>query len=274
MAMTESKLRRIIREEAHRVMEQQTLGAAAAKLGSAAQAYAPQAARFAQGAAAKGAQAARALAPQAAKYTAFAAAKGAQFAALDAGAAAAAAPAAATAAVLSAALLGIGIGTVINKGLNKFGINDAVVDWALAQRVSKEGIDFEARLDPAVLAGNLDKATGKLTAAGTAGSLRPMSFALTGVNGILINPDTNAVDKNNVFHGFGNASTQLPVNGVAKLRMPKKPEGVFVPAQLIGQVVYEGGVVVNLVSKEGTLVTQPGTSIVKGTLISSKKLGT
>ncbi len=273
-------MRQIIREEARRVLgEQASLTAAqAAKLAGDMEKVAGGGVRSVSQAAkltgdiekvAQTSPAARQAAAQAVK---FAGAKGAQLAAMDAGAAAAAAPVATTAAVLSAALLGVAVGTVINKGLNAAGINDAVIDWALAQRVSKVGIDFEVRLDPAVLAGNLDKATGKLTAAGTAGSLRPMSFSLTGVKGILIDPSTNAVINNNSFHGF--AATEVPVNGVVKMRMPKKPEGVFIPAQLVGTVVYEGGARVNLVSKEGTLVTQPGTSVVRGTLISSKKLGT
>lgn len=185
----------------------------------------------------------------------------------------AAAAAGGAAAVLGAALLGLAVGTLINKGLNKAGVNDAVINWILAQRVSKVGYDFEVRVDQSVLAGNLDKATGKLTAAGAAGSLRPMSFTITGVQGTLIDPNTMKVINNKSFHGFTGAG-QIPVNGVAKVRMPKKPEGIFVPAQLIGQVTYEGGAVVNLISREGSLITVPGTSMIKGTLISNKKLGT
>lgn len=262
MRLSGSRVRRIIREEARRVLREDVLDTAK-KVGKA---YKKSILPGAQVQAAGGTLAYAGLAaPEIAATTGGVVGKLA--------AVGTATGAATGAAVLGAALAGFGAGTIINKGLNKAGVNDAVINWILAQRVSKVGLDFEVKLDPTVLAGNLDKATGKLTAAGAAGSLRPMSFTLTGVKGILIDPNTNAVINNNSFHGFGNASAQVPVNGTVKLRMPKKPEGIFVPVQLIGQVVYEGGAVVNLVSKEGTIVTQPGTSVVRGTLISNKKLG-
>ena len=260
MAISENSFRRILREEARRALrEVDSKTAAGLAAGGAAIGAGVPASLATAGGTSLGAAAATPVS-----------AVGSALAAGGVGGAVGAAVGASV--ILGGAVLGIGVGTLINKGLNKAGINDAVINWILAQRVSKVGLDFEARLDPTVLAGNLDKATGKLTAAGAAGSLRPMSFTLTGVKGILIDPNTNAVINNSSFHGF--AVTETPVNGIVKLRMPKKPEGIFVPAQLVGAVVYEGGARVNLVSKEGTLVAQAGTSVVMGTLISSKKLGT
>jgi hypothetical protein len=183
--------------------------------------------------------------------------------ALGAGEVGAAGAAVTTAAVLGAALLGIGIGTVINKGLESAGINDAVGDWILAQRGSRKGIDFEVTLNNA-LAGNITDANGN--------SIRPSSFTVTGVQGILIDPNTNKVIDNNNSYGFP-AVTPAPFKGTIKVRMPNKPEGIFVPARLVGQVTFENGKNMSVVSGEGMMTAIQGTSLVKASLTNNRSLG-
>ena len=166
------------------------------------------------------------------------------------------------AAVLGAGLVGIGYGTLINKGLKATGINDAVIDWYLARKVSKEGIDFSATLD-SNLAKNIVDKNGK--------SIRPVSFTVTGVQGILIDPNTNTVIDNNDSYGFS-AVSPVPFNGNIKTRMPNKQGGIFIPARLIGQLTFENGQNFSIISKEGSMVTTPGTSLVRAVLTNSKAL--
>ena len=184
--------------------------------------------------------------------------------ALGAGEVGAAGAAVTTAAVLGAALFGIGVGTLINKGLDKSGVNDAVTDWILAQRTSKAGIDFEVTLNNA-MSGNLKDANGR--------DIRPISFTVTGVQGILIDRNTNRVIDNNNSYGFP-AVAPAPFKGTIKVRMPNKPEGIFVPARLVGQVTFENGKNISVVSGNGMMTSVPGTSTVKASLTNNASLGT
>jgi hypothetical protein len=171
--------------------------------------------------------------------------------------------ASAAAAVLGAALLGLAVGTVINQELEKRGVNDAVIKWILAQRFSKAGINFEVSLH-SMLRGNISAERTRM------GDDRPASFEVTGVYGLLVDPDTNAVINSKSFYSLKSGET--PFNATAKIRMPKHPDGVFVPAQVIGKINYESGASVNAVSGAG-MMTMPGSNTIRAVLTDSKRLG-
>jgi len=184
--------------------------------------------------------------------------------AAGAGGAGLAAIASGTAAVLGAALLGLAVGTVINVELEKAGVNDAVIKWILAQRASSKGLTFEVNLH-SMLQGNITSDRQR------AGAIRPVSFEVTGVYGILVDPDTNAIINNKSFFSF--SSSPSPFNSTARVRMPKNPAGVFVPAQVIGKVKFENGSIVNAVSGVGMMMSAPGSDKIRATLTDSKRAG-
>lgn len=173
---------------------------------------------------------------------------------------------ASAAAVLGAALLGLAVGTAINSELESAGINDAVIKWILSQRGSGKGLTFEVSLH-SMLQGNISSDRQRAPGSG----IRPVSFEVTGVYGIVVDPETNVVINNKSFANLAGSPT--PFNGTSRVRMPKNPAGVFVPAQVIGKVNYENGARVNAVSGAGMLTSVPGTSTIRAQLTDSKRAG-
>ena len=86
-----------------------------------------------------------------------------------------------------------------------------------------------------------------------------------------MDPDTQRLINKSSFYGFRDTRS-TPINEVSKLTMPKKPEGVFIPTEVIGKINYEDGTSNNVISVVNVRVV-PGTSIVRATLGSSIKVG-
>ena len=153
------------------------------------------------------------------------------------------------AAVIGAALIGVAVGTAINYELEQRGVNSAVIDWILDQQDNTIGYTFEVDLHR--------------DAAETGSRSRAVSFTVTGVEGML---------NKSSFYGFRDTRS-TPINEVSKLTMPKKPEGVFIPTEVIGKINYEDGTSNNVIAVANTVRVVPGTSIVRATLGSSTKVG-
>ena len=179
---------------------------------------------------------------------------GAGAAAAEAGASAAAAETAgatfgltAGAAIVGAALAGLAVGTVINYGLEKMGVNKVIIDWILAQRDMSGAITFEVTLDQALLTT-------------LSSSEQPTSFTVTGVKGMLMDADTQQLVNKNSYYSFGEQRT--PLYSTAQLKMPRKLEGVFVPTDLIGKINYADGSSENLTSNRLQYTLDVGSSTV------------
>ena len=87
-----------------------------------------------------------------------------------------------------------------------------------------------------------------------------------------MDPDTQQLINKSSFYGFRDTRS-TPINEVSKLTMPKKPEGVFIPTEVIGKINYEDGTSNNVIAVANTVRVVPGTSIVRATLGSSTKVG-
>lgn len=146
--------------------------------------------------------------------------------------------------VFLAALAGLAVGTVINKGLEKAGVNSSVISWLL-QPSLKNGINYKIAIDKTAIDPLLLKGA--------------VSFVPYGVSGILMKGN-QIVNKN--------SNATFPVTspvGIAQgteVTLPQNQNGILIPTSVSVSIIYSNGSRRNAVSTPESTIFTAGSNVV------------
>jgi hypothetical protein len=134
--------------------------------------------------------------------------------------------------------------TIINKGLEKVGFNDAVINWLLQPNL-KNGIKYRVGIDTSSIDPDLLKDA--------------VAFVPYGVSGILMK-GSQIVNKNSTA-AFPNVN---PVNlsQVAEVTLPQNQNGILIPTSVVASIIYSDGRRRSAISTPESTTFAAGTNVV------------
>lgn len=153
--------------------------------------------------------------------------------------------AAATGALIAAGLAGLAVGTVINKGLEKAGVNASVINWLL-QPSLKDGIKYKVYIDTRSIDPSLLKGA--------------VAFVPYGVSGVLMN-GSQIVNKNSNAK-FPDAK-HVRLGQAAQVTLPRNENGILIPTSASAIIIYSDG------SKKNAISTSEGINFMPGNFVSA-----